>query len=163
MVSRERIRKERVEGKSIEDQISEQKGAFSAGKAVNCGLFRIGQTVFERISQNTANTKKIANEKGEAARLLLQAKVTAANTIKALGIATDKLTVAQLKFLLAPLKRIGDRAMSTNKKDLNLRLIEWEARGGLSIEEEVAIVVKESVTEQKRDASDSDEPLFEEI
>ena len=98
--------------------------------------------------------------------MLLQAKVTAANKIKALGIATDKLTVAQLKILLAPLKRIGDRAMPTNKKDLNLRLIEWEARGGLSIEEEVAIVVKESVTEQKRDAIESEEPeepLFIEI
>ena len=89
--------------------------------------------------------------------------MTAANEIKAMGIAQDKLTVAQLKILLAPLKRVGDRAMPTNKKDLNLRLIEWETRGGLSIEEEVAIVVKESETEQKRVDSDSDESLLEEI
>ena len=73
------------------------------------------------------------NEKGEAARLVLQAKVVAANEIKALGVTRDKLTVAQLKILLAPLKRIGDRAMPTKKQDLILRIIEWEARGGLSI------------------------------
>ena len=95
--------------------------------------------------------------------MLFQVKVTAANEIKSMGTAKDKITVAQLKILLGPLKRIADRAMPTNKKDLNLHLIEWEADGGLLIEEEVAIVVEESVTEQKRVDSDSDEPLFEEI
>ena len=54
---------------------------------MNCGLFRIGQTVFDRIAQNTVNTKRIANEKGEVARLLLQEKVIAANELKAMGIA----------------------------------------------------------------------------
>ena len=157
MDSRERIRKQKIEGKSIEEQISEQKGAFSAGKAVNCGLFRIGQTVFDRIAQNTVNTKRIANEKGEAARVLLQTKVTAANELKAMGISRDKLTGAQLKILLAPLKRAGDRAMPTTKKDLYSRLVEWEARGGLSIEEEVAIVVRESDMELKMADNDSDE------
>ena len=124
---------------------------------MNCGLFRIGQTVFDRIAQNTVNTKRIANEKGEAARVLLQTKVTAANELKAMGISRDKLTGAQLKILLAPLKRAGDRAMPTTKKDLYSRLVEWEARGGLSIEEEVAIVVRESDMELKMADNDSDE------
>ena len=71
MVSREIIRKEKIEGKSIEKRISEQTGTFSAGKTGSCGLFRIGQTIFDRIHQNTVNAKKIVNEKGEAARLVL--------------------------------------------------------------------------------------------
>ena len=47
--------------------------------------------------------------------------------------------------------------MLTAKKDLYSRLVEYEAREGLSIEEEVAIVVRESEMELKMADNDSDE------
>ena len=45
MESRERIKNERKERKSISELVQEQKGAFSAGKAFNAGLCEIGKTV----------------------------------------------------------------------------------------------------------------------
>ena len=41
--------------------------------------------------------------------------VKKANGVKALGKEADALTIAQIKILLAPLKRKGDKALPTKK------------------------------------------------
>ena len=66
----------------------------------------------------------------------MQSKVAKADEVRALGKSPEKLTIAQLKVLIAPLKRLGDRAIPSKKSELLLRLIECEARGPLSVEEQ---------------------------
>ena len=67
----------------------------------------------------------------------------------------DKLTVAQLKIILDALTRDGDKALPTYKGDLLLRLVEWEAMGLLSVEEEVSITIYRARNELKRAEYDS--------
>ena len=72
MEARERIKKERKEGKSAADMIEEQKGAVTSGKAFGAGIFRIGETILQAVVRSATNTKRIAKEKGDEARLLMQ-------------------------------------------------------------------------------------------
>ena len=122
--ARERIRSEKSEGKTIIKRMKMQKGAITVGKLFNAGLCRIEKTVFDIVSQNKKNIKKATEEKGKAARIALQEKITKANAVWGLGIARDKLTNAQLKILLAPFKRQGDAAIPTKKADMLRRLVE---------------------------------------
>ena len=66
-------------------------------------------------------------------------KVAAANKVKGLGKSPDKLTIKQLKVLIAPLKRNGDGALPTPKAALVSKLAELEERGVLTMEETVAM------------------------
>ena len=88
-----------------------------------------------------------------------------ADEIKALGKAPEKLTNAQLKILLAPLKRNGDDAIPSKKEDLLRRLTEWTARGPLQIEEEVAVVMATAASEMReqdrKNEEDDDFGAFE--
>ena len=101
--------------------------------------------MFDLVSQNATNNKQAAEEKGNAARVALLAKVQKANEIKALGKPNASLSNEQIKLLLAPLKRKGDTPIPTRKADMMLRLTEWETRGAIVVEEEVAMVVAEAV------------------
>ena len=143
MQARERIKNERQEGKSVVEQIKEQKGAVSAGKVYNAGLVRIGQTIFDIVNESNTDNKRAAKEKGDIARLAYNAKVKSALDIKALRISSDKLTINQLKVLIAPLKRKGDGPMPTKKAVLLETLMLWEGRGMLTVDEEVAIAEAE--------------------
>ena len=86
------------------------------------------------------NTSRIEKQKGEEARLVHVSKVAKSNEVKALGKTSDKLTMAQIKLLLVPLKRPGDKVLPNKKSELLLKLIEWEAQGALTVDEEVALV-----------------------
>ena len=167
MQARERIRREQSEGKTISERIKEQKGAVTAGKLFNVGVCRIGRTVFDLVNENATNVKKQAEEKGVAAREALEEKIREANEIKALQKAPDKLTNAQLRTLLAPLKRHGDAAIPTKKDDLLRRLTEWTARGPLQIEEEVAVVMataaREMREQDRKNEEDDEIGLIEEL
>ena len=149
MNARERIKRERKEGKTVTEMIQEQKGAVSAGKCANLGIYRIGKTVFDLVNMNTTKIKLVAREKGDAARVALLAKVEKAKQIRALGKPISALTIDQLKTLLAPLKRQGDPGLPTKKADIVRRLVEWEARGPLLVEEEVANVVATTASEMR--------------
>ena len=149
MNARERIKRERKIGKTVTEMIQEQKGAVSAGKCVNAGVYRIGKTVFDLVNINTTKIKQVAREKGDAARVALLAKVEKAKQIRALGKPISALTIDQLKTLLAPLKRQGDPGLPTKKADIVRRLVEWEARGPLLVEEEVANVVATTASEMR--------------
>ena len=127
--------------------IEEQKGAFSAGKAFSAGLIKVGKTVFDRVNRYTEDSKRIAEEKGEAARVAQREKQAAADILKSKNISRDKLSISQIKTLLAPLKRQGDKALPTLKADLHKRLVEWEARGSQSVDEVVLSVVRAATTE----------------
>ena len=82
--------------------IKKQKGAILAGKITNVGLYQTGKMVFHLVNTKNTNSKNIAKEKGEAARLDMLANVTKANKIKALGKAPSSLNIEQLKVLLGP-------------------------------------------------------------
>ena len=90
-----------------------------------------------------------------------------ANEVKALGKAPGKLTNAQLKILLAPLKRHGDDPIPTRKEDLLCRLTEWTARGPLQIEEEVAVVMATAASDMRgqdwKNEEDDEIGLMEEL
>ena len=167
MQARERIRREQSEGKTISERIKDQKGAVTAGKLFNVGVCRIGRTVFDLVNENATNVKKQAEEKGKAAREALEEKIRKANEVKALQKAPDKLTNAQLRTLLAPLKRHGDAALPSKKDDLLRRLTEWTARGPLQIEEEVAVVMATAASEMReqdrKNEEDDEIGLMEEL
>ena len=103
------------------------------------------------------NTKRLAKEKGDEARLLHASKVAKANEVKALGKTPDKLTISQIKTLLAPLKRPEDKGLPSKKSELLLTLIEWEARGALTVDEEVALVEAEVHLESQKEHNISDD------
>ena len=147
MNARERIKRERNEGKTITERIKEQRGAVTAGKLFNAGACRIGKTVFDLVNANAENNRIAAKEKGDAARLVLLQKVDKANTIRALNKPNSQLNNEQLKILCAALKRDGDKAIPTLKADLLSRLREWEARGAVVVEEAVALVVAKAANE----------------
>ena len=147
MNARERIKRERNEGKTITERIKEQRGAVTAGKLFNAGACRIGKIVFDLVNANAENNRIAAKEKGDAARLVLLQKVDKANTIRALNKPNSQLNNEQLKILCAALKRDGDKAIPTLKADLLSRLREWEARGAVVVEEAVALVVAKAANE----------------
>ena len=77
--------------------IDEKKEAVSSGKAWGAGICRIGETILQAVVQSATNTKQIAKEKGDEARLLMQSKVAKADKVRALGKSPEKITFAQLK------------------------------------------------------------------
>ena len=77
--------------------------------------------------------QKEAKEKRKAAQLAMAAMISKSNEVKALGKSPDNLTIAQIKTLLAPLKRKGDKALPTKKDELLTRLREWESRDPLAV------------------------------
>ena len=168
-IARQRIRREQSEGKTIEERIDEQKGAVTAGKLFNAGTCRIGQTVFDLVNKNTNNIKKAAEGKGRAAKAALLDKIQKAATIRQLGKQHESLTVKELLILIAPFKRDGDKKVPSKKAELIARLREWEARGAVEVEEEVAIVVANAATEIRNESNAStalleDEPgMVEEV
>ena len=74
--------------------------------------------------KNQTDTTAIPKEKGDAAQLTLATLVAKSNKIKELGKTLDKLTNSQLRTLLVALKRTGNRALPTLKKDVLLWLME---------------------------------------
>ena len=99
------------------------------------------------MNKHTEDSKRIAEEKGEAARVTQREKQAAADILKSQNISQNKLTVSQIKTLLGPLKRQGDKALPTLKADLLKRLVEWEARGSQSVDEVVLSAVRAAENE----------------
>ena len=147
--ARERIKREQKIGKTISERILEQKGAITAGKLFQAGSCRIGKTVFDLVNTNADNIKRAAKEKGEALKVALLEKIRKANKVRELGKPNDKLTIGQLKILLAPLKRTDDKKLPTKKNELIALLVEWGARGAVVVEEEVAIAVANEATKMR--------------
>ena len=92
--------------------------------------------------KHTEDNKRIAQEKEDAAQVVIKDKHTAAEHLRSLGISRDKLTIIQIKVMLAPLKRQGDNALPILKADLQKQLVEWEARKLQSVEDVVLSVVR---------------------
>ena len=147
MNARERIKRERNEGKTITERMKEQKGAVTAGNLFNSGAYRVGKDVFYLVNANAEKNRIAAKEKGDAARLVLLEKVEKADKIRALNLPNSQLNISQLKILVAALKRDGDKAIPAKKADLLIRLEESEARGAVAVEEAVALVVAKAANE----------------
>ena len=111
--------------------------------------------------QNTNNIKRAAEEKGRATKAALLDKIEKADKIRQLGKSQDEITVKELQVLITPLKRDGDLKVPTKKAELIARLREWEARGAVEVEEEVAIVVANAATEIRNESNASSTALLE--
>ena len=96
-------------------------------------------------------------------------KIEKADKIRQLGKSHERLTVKELQVLIAPLKRDGDSKVPTKKAELIARLREWEARGAVVVEDEVAIVVANAASQIRNESQENtalleDEPgMVEEV
>ena len=79
------------------------------------------------------------------ARLTLAILVAKTDKIKALRKPADKFTNTQLHILLVVLKCASNRALTMLKKDMQLHLTKWDARGVLSADGEVTVITAEAV------------------
>ena len=68
--------------------------------------------------------KRIAQEKEDAAQITMNQKQDAADKMQLLGLSKDKLTITQLKTLLARLKQHWDKDVPTKKVELQQQLVE---------------------------------------
>ena len=102
------------------------------------------------------DVRQKAADKIKEEQLALVALIEKANEIRALGKSPDKLTVAQIKVLLAPLKRRGDKALPSKKIELLTRLKEWEERAPLLEEAEIDAVVAEGKQQERAAAAVND-------
>ena len=68
------------------------------------------------MQENKEKQNKIERLKSQKARQAHQKKLEAAAAVKALGKESSQLSVAQLKMLLAPLKRKGDKKSQREKQ-----------------------------------------------
>ena len=102
----------RDEGKNLKEQLKECK-KVTAGRAFRGGTCRLGRSVFEVVQENKEKQDKIEQQKSQKARQVHKKKLEAAAAVKALDKESSQLSVAQLKTLLAPLKRKGDKAIPT--------------------------------------------------
>ena len=99
------------------------------------------ENIFDIFIDNNTDNKCIAKEKGDIIRSAYNAKVKSALEIKALGKSTNKLTIPQLKILLAPLKRKECGAIPTKRAVFLEILVLWESREwGLPVDDEVVTV-----------------------
>lgn len=108
---------------------------------------QIGKTVFDQVMKNTEEVRKAAHKRDKVLRIAMAEKVKVAAQVKTLDLTIDKLTVAQLKIFHVQLKQSGDKALPTKKDNLRTRLVEWDVRGVITVEEEVSQAVDMATTE----------------
>ena len=89
-------------------------------------------------------------------------KQDAVDHLESLGVSRDKLIISQIKTLLAPLKRQGDKALPTLKVDLQRQLVEWEARGYQLVNKVVYGVVG-AATNELQQARNEESELVEDV
>ena len=121
----------------MKEQIKEGK-KVTAGKLFVAGTCRLGMTVFDVVREGQEKHASETGEKQNKANEAYREKVEKAEAVKALGKPIESLTIAELKILLAPLKRKEDGAMPTKKEVLIQKLREWSGRDLIPVEEVAA-------------------------
>ena len=82
----------------------------------------------------------VATREREEAQTDHLAKKAMSNKVKVLVKPPNKLAVAQLKALITPLRQKEDGVMPKMKALLLVNPIKWEARGIISVKEEIVMV-----------------------
>ena len=150
MEARGRIKVRRNQGQEFVEEMKKLKG-LSTGKIFKLGKCRIGETVFQVVKENAAQKNREIREKQAKQTSSHLAKVQAAEEVRALNKPILSLNCMQLKILLAPLKRKGEK-IPTLKADLRLKLAEWDGREGE--------VVTEAVVLPREDESDDNDDVI---
>ena len=125
--ARSRIKRNREEGKCLVDRVREMK-SITAGRLFHAKSSRVGQTILQVYKENMAMQEEEDNERANNAAITYRAAKDAADTLLATGIEISKMSNAQLKALLAPLKTKDDGAMPTRKKDMIAAYDKWKDR-----------------------------------
>ena len=125
--ARSRIKRKREEGKCLVDRVREMK-SITAGRLFHAKSSRVGQTILQVYKENMAMQEEEDNERANNAAITYRAAKDAADTLLATGIEISKMSNAQLKTLLAPLKTKDDGAMPTRKKDMIAAYDKWKDR-----------------------------------
>ena len=161
--SRQRNIKQYQEGKSIEDKITEWKRP-TGGKVFSAGEVKLGVDILKKVKQN--KDKLLEKEKAvkESSRVEYAKLVAEAVKIKDMMVTENKtpkdLKNTELKALLKPLKRDGDAALPTRKKEMIERYDEWKGRtyqepAPVPLEDETQLVVASVFEEDDNDESES--------
>ena len=170
MKSRERVKNERDNGKTVKEKIQAAK-RVTAGVLFKASSCRIGKDVFEvqrdhaqeRLTIEMAKLNKVKQN-----YLLLKDKAAA---VLALGKTPDKWSAKELKIVVAPLKRKEDGAMPKLKKELLEAYQKWKDRPPL-FDLDAVLGVNDlqicgdgnaSETDDEDDAKNTMVPHFEEI
>ena len=93
------------------------------------GSTRLGQTVLDVVKSNAAEKQRLQQEKKvKAIEAYHNAKEAADRVVATKGIDPEKWNVADLKVILKSLKREGDTAIPSLKKDLRALYTLWKDR-----------------------------------
>ena len=125
--ARSRIKRNREEGKSLVEKIRQMKG-ITAGRLFHANSSRVGQTILQVYKENMAMQEEEDNERANNAAITYRAAKEAADTLLATGILVSKMSNAQLRTILTPLKTKDDGAMPTRKKDTIAAYDKWKDR-----------------------------------
>ena len=109
------------------------------------------------VKENAAQKGREIREKQAKQTSSRLAKVQAAEEVRALNKPILSLNCTQLKILLAPLKRKGEK-IPTLKADLRLKLAEWDGRQGEVVTEEVVLPRED----ESDDSDDNDDVILRE-
>ena len=116
MKSRERIKDEQAKGKELREQLQSVK-KLTAGKLFKAGTTRLGSTLLQvheenLLKQGIKDAERLKKEAEKYEEMVIKAK-----EIMDRNVPFDKLKVSEMKIVLAPLKRQGDK-WPTKRKDL---------------------------------------------
>ena len=118
MKSRERIKKEQMNGKSVREML-EKARKVTLGAVFKCGTNCLGKTFYDVCKENT-NIKlqqlkeKLMNEE----KKYLQLKLEADKIMSKEGFCINKCSSKQMTLILKSLKRKGDVKLPSRKKDM---------------------------------------------
>ena len=154
--ARERIREGRDEGLSLKERLSKMK-QITAGQLFKAKGCRIGKDIFAIRTENAeANKKERDNIMRKEKENYLKWQQEASDVL-ASGVTLDKMTNKQLLALLRPLKRKGDKAMPTTKRDRIARYNETKHRPPLTFDSVAEIVINNESDHEETMQDDIDE------
>ena len=116
MKSRERIKEEQTKLKNVREQLKSVK-RLPVGNFFKAGATRLGKTLLEVHEGNLLKHTLEEKEKLFKQKETMNEAIIEAKKVMERNVPFDKLTVKDMKLLLAPLKRPGDK-WPTKRKDL---------------------------------------------
>ena len=127
MASRERIRRDNVEGQSVSEKLKQIRG-MTAAKMFLLGETRLGEGVLQNVE--TSYNSKLAKQREDAQKKAETYQITLrdAEAVHALKLDPSAWNITQLKAVLKPLKTKEDTAMPTKKAKLLERWLLWRGR-----------------------------------
>ena len=156
--SRERIKNEQSKGLSVSEMLKKAKKVTS-GAVFKSGTNRLGKDILEICKENTnKKVKQLKDKMKKAEKDYLEAKAKAEALLSQDGFNIDKCKGSELKILLKPLKRTGDRAIPSKKKALRQLYDDWKNRPPMNFD--YSTLDSMFVDEQTADDCDDDNEII---